>query len=495
MKMYLSIIKHWKYLGIIVMSALLFNSCEQSQAKASKTVSENKSKEIHTLVNQYVENGKFNGSVLVAKEGEIVFKSGYGFANVEWDKPNESNTKFRLASVSKQFTAMLIMQLVEKNTVNLHEPISKYLPNYPKEKGDQISIHQLLIHSAGVPEPDFDRKQNYNPDQLIDVFSDHELLFKPGEKFSYSNSGYILLGKIIENVTGKSYEEVLKEKIFVPLNMKHSGYDNHRDVIANKATGYNKFGGKYTYARFIDMSSPFSAGAIYSTVEDLFLWDRALYSDQLLPKVYMNLLFDGYIKESVNSYYGYGWSIGELFIGNTTESVKTIRHDGIINGFTSFIVRMPETQSLVVLLNNTGRAPLHQMTKDITGILFDVTYDFPKKSMANALVDVIKKKGIDKAMEFYKANEHSEVYYLNESEINVAAYDFLFLDKINEARELFELNIKAFPNAFNVYDSYGEFLMKQGNTPNAIEHYEKSLELNPNNRNAERMIAQLMSKC
>ena len=481
--------------GLLSVLLSLGVSCQSSNGSTTNLVDSNKEKQFDELINRYVENGKFNGSVLVAKQGDLVYKKGFGYANMEWEIPNQSDTKFRLASVSKQFTALLILQLVEQNKVDLHVPISTYLSDYPKEKGDLISIHQLLIHTSGVPELDFDRTKKHSPKELMQTFAHADLLFTPGERYDYSNSGYILLGLIIEQATGKTYEEILQEYILEPLQMNNTGYDHHNVLLRNKASGYKKALGGYQYANFIHMSVPYSAGGLYSTAEDLFKWDRALYSDQLLPKVYMNLLFDGYIKEGVRSYYGYGWSIGEIFIGNTTESVKAIHHDGVINGFTSFIVRMPETESLVVLLNNTGRAPLHQMVKDITGILFDVSYDVPKKSLTNAVADYIDQNGISKGKLFFNEAKDSDEYYLSENEMNILGYSLLVSDRLNDAVGIFHLNVEAFPKSFNVYDSYGEALMKLGYKESAIKNYEKSLELNPNNENAKKMLSRLIDKC
>src|SRR5437762_9724935 len=263
------------FLGAFILLSIFNVSC--SQTKIDK---------LDKLISAYSENGQFNGSVLVAEKGIIIYKKGFGLANVEWNIPNQPDTKFRLSSVNKQFTAMLILQLVAKNKLKLDVPISTYLPDYPKKNGDILTIHHLLTHTSGIPSyTDFPffrdmMRDAYSPEEIVNLFADSALEFTPGEKFEYSNSGYILLGYIIEKITGKSYEQELQSKIFTPLKMNNTGYDHNSTVIKNRASGYNRIGTTFQNANYIDMSVPFSAGGIYSTVEDLYLWDQALYTEK-----------------------------------------------------------------------------------------------------------------------------------------------------------------------------------------------------------------------
>lgn len=278
-----------KHVFLSVFMLIVIVSSSYGQSKIDK---------LDDLISKFVEYEQFNGSVLVAEKGEIIYKKGFGLANIEWEIPNQADTKYRLASITKQFTAMLIVQLVAENKLALNVPISTYLPDYPKKNGDIITIHHLLTHSSGTPNytsfPDYRDRMSHstNPEEIVQFFSDSTLLFTPGEKFDYSNSGYVLLGVIIEKVTGQSYEIVLQEKIFTPLGMNNSGYDHHSAILKNRAAGYYKNGKSYINASYIDLTVAFSAGCIYSTVEDLFLWDQALYTEKLLPKQYLDLLFD-----------------------------------------------------------------------------------------------------------------------------------------------------------------------------------------------------------
>ena len=466
--------------GIFMLSALLL-VCQISFAQT-------KVEQIDHLISKYVEYGKFNGSVLVSNQGKVIYKKGFGMANMEWDIPNNPNTKHRLGSITKQFTAMLILQLAAYGKLDLQAPITTYLPDYPKVNGDKITTHHLLTHTSGIPNYTAfsgffkDESRNpYTPDEFVKKFADKDLDFAPGETFSYSNSGYFLLGVIIEKLSGKTYEKMLHDKIFTPLNMNDSGYDNHGDILKNRATGYEKSGNAYINSNYLDMSIPYAAGSMYSTVEDLYLWDQALYANTLLSKEYMDMYFKPYISAFGNNHYAYGWGVGKDVIGKSTDSIYTISHGGGINGFNTNISRAPSDKSLVVFLNNTGRAPLGQMTRAIRGIMYGKDYDLPKKSVANELLAVTKDKGIVAGIAHYDTIKDSENYDLSENEMNGMGYQLMNDGKVEEAASVFKLNMEAFPKSSNVYDSYGEALMSLGKNDLAIVNYKKSVELNPNN--------------
>lgn len=478
--------RKWLVLMLITLTSIQFSF---SQSKTEK---------IDELLNLYQEYHKFNGSALVAENGKIVYKSGKGMANMEWDIENQSDTKHRLGSISKQFTAMLILQLASEGKVDLQAPISNYLPDYPNDHNPEITTHHLLTHTSGIPNytafsgffKDMSRDP-YTPEEFVKKFSDKKLDFTPGEKFTYSNSGYFLLGVLIEKITGNSYETMLQERIFTPLGMNDSGYDHHKDIIKNRATGYEKWGNDFVNSNYIDMSIPYAAGSLYSTVEDLYLWDQALYTNKLLSKEYMELYFKPYVKAWGNSFYAYGWGVGYDRIGNSTDSIQTISHGGGINGFNTIISRSPSDKSLVVLLNNTGGAPLNQMTQSIRGILKGKTFDLPKKSLAYDLLGVIEKDGIDAGIAHFNKIKEDENYDLNEGEMNQVGYELLGSDQVEEALQVFKLNLDAFPESFNVYDSYAEALMKLDRNEEAIENYKKSIEMNPGNQNGIDMLKKL----
>lgn len=449
---------------------------------------------IDAMMKKFTEYGQFNGSVLVAEKGDVILKKGYGYANIEWDIPNTSDTKFRLGSITKQFTSMLIMQQVEKGTIKLDDPIAKYLPQYPMPQGERVTVRHLLTHTSGTPNytefMNFRRDRNAYPlDSLIATFSSRPLEFEPGSRYKYSNSGYAVLGAILQKATGKPYERLLADNILTPLGMKNSGYDHPEPIIKKRAAGYEK-PVNLENAAFLDMSVPFSAGAMYSTVEDLFLWDRALYGDALLSKTAKELYFTPGL-----GHYAFGWVVDSTQVGNSTDSVLTIMHGGGINGFNTLIVRFPAEQLLIVLLNNTGGARLDEIRKAIAGILFDRPYDLPRKSIAEALARDIEEKGVPGALAEIPALKAKKTeYYLSEEEINRLGYQYLQGKKLKEAIEVFKLNVAAFPESWNVYDSLGEAYLDDGQTALAIDNYEKSVQLNPRNTAGAEIVNRLKQK-
>jgi CubicO group peptidase (beta-lactamase class C family) len=455
--------------------------------------SQDKSQKIDEYMNKCYELGLFNGSVLVAEHGSVILKKGYGYANIEWKIPNEADTKFRLGSITKQFTAMLIMQLVEKGQIKLDGHISDYLPYYPKKTGDKITIHQLLSHTSGIfnytNDPDFYRKDRFTPktpEQLVKTFSEKELDFEPGTKWNYSNSGYIVLGAIIENVTGKSYEAVLQENILIPLGLRNTSYDHTDKIIEKRASGYDRSFDGFSNTAYLDMSLPFAAGSLYSTVEDLYMWGEYLYTDKLLSNESLKKMMT-----PVMNNYGYGLIINRISM-NGTDSITAVGHSGGINGFNTNMVRMPEDKNTVILFCNVLPVNLNEITNSLIKILYGKPYDEPKKSAAVYLFDYIQSKGVNPAIDEF--NQNKENYSVRESEINQLGYTLMAAGKMKDAIEIFKLNIELFPNSFNVYDSMGEAYMNNGDTELAIEKYKKSVELNPNNQNGIEALKKLEKK-
>lgn len=361
-------------LAFILMSACApwdFTLAQMTADKAAK---------IDQLMTDYFKQGTFNGSVLVAERGRVIFKKGYGFANVEWEIPNAADTKFRLGSITKQFTATLILQLVEQGKIKLDARMTDYLTDYRKDTGDRVTIHHLLTHTSGIPSytglPGFfkDVSRNpYTPSDFVKKYCSNDLTFEPGSKFAYNNSGYFLLGAIIEKVTGKTYEQALKENILDPLGMKDTGYDHHETILKKRAEGYEKSPRGIINAPYLDMSLPYAAGSLYSTVEDLFLWDQALYTEKVLSAQSKELMF----KPNLNNY-AYGWGISTQTAGS--KSLNIIGHGGGINGFNTLITRLIDDRHLIVLLNNTGGTKLGEMSREITNILYDQPFNLPKKT-------------------------------------------------------------------------------------------------------------------
>ena len=471
-------------LGMLIV--LAFQASAFAQGKVNK---------IDEVVSQYYKYGQFNGAVLVAENGKVVYKKGFGMANMEWNIPNEPDTKFRLGSITKQFTATLILQLVEQGKIKLDGKVSDYLPDYRKDTGAKITIHHLLSHTSGLPnytaQAGFENisRDPFKVDDFVKKYASGDLEFEPGTKFNYSNSGYFVLGAIVEKVTGQPYEQVLKEKITEPLGMKNTGYDHYDTILSKRAAGYVKTPHGYENAPYLDMTIPYAAGSLYSTVEDLFLWDQALYGERVLSAASKELMF----KPNLDNY-GYGFGIRKATLGPNKIVVPVIEHNGGINGFSTTIVRLVGDKGLVVLLDNTAQGRyLDGIVSAITNILYDQPYESPKQSIAETLLKTVVDKDVATAVRQYrelKATRANE-YDFREAQLNTLGYQLLQMKKVAEAIEIFKLNVEAYPQAFNPYDSLGEAYMEHGDKELAIANYKKSLELNPNNTGATRALKTL----
>jgi CubicO group peptidase (beta-lactamase class C family) len=304
------------------------------------------------LVQSYGANRQFMGSVLVARGSEVLFSKGYGSANLEWGIPNSPSTKFRLGSITKQFTAASILLLEEHGKLSVDDLVKKHLPEAPAA-WDKITIFNLLTHTSGIPSftefPDYVKLEPFaaSAEQLVARFRDKPLAFEPGAKWSYSNSGYVLLGYLIEKITGGSYEKFVRENIFTPLDMKDSGYDSNSAVIARRASGYVNGKSGYENAGFIHMSIPHGAGALYSTTEDLLKWERGLFGARLVSAASLQKMTTPFKND-----YACG------LIVNTAGSRKGFAHGGGIEGFNTELAYYPDDKlTVVVLANVNGQAP------------------------------------------------------------------------------------------------------------------------------------------
>ncbi len=319
---------------------------------ASACLAEDANPRLEQIVQSYVSAHQFMGSVLVAKGDESVLDRGYGFANLEWDIPNSPATKFRLGSVTKQFTAACVLLLEEKGKLRVEDPVKKYLPDAPAA-WDKVTIFHLLTHTSGIPSftdfPDYAESEaaSTTPEKLVDRFRNKPLEFEPGTKWKYSNSGYVLLGYLITKVSGETYQQFMQENVFTPLGMKDSGYDSNSAIIHHRAAGYTPSKDGIINAGFINMTIPYSAGGLYSTTGDLLRWERGLFGGKVLSDASLQKMITPF-KDN----YAFG-----LFV-ETRNGHKEISHGGGIEGFNTFLAYWPEDKlSIVVLSNLNGGAP------------------------------------------------------------------------------------------------------------------------------------------
>jgi CubicO group peptidase (beta-lactamase class C family) len=331
-------------------------------------------RKLDTLISTYAKMNRFNGSALVAKNGTLLLNKGYGYQNDSDKVLNSANTIFQLGSLTKQFTSAVILTLLEEKKLALSDRLSKYFPDYPK--GDSITIQQLLTHTSGIYSYTNDRNfmsseitKPASREKMMALFNDKPLDFSPGSAWNYSNSGYSMLGYIIEEVTKKPYEQVVREYIFTPLHMTHSGFDFTHLKDKNKAIGYFSLNDNESQpAPIVDSTVSFSAGAIYSTTGDLYLWHQALQQNTVLSKEQQEAAYT-----PVKNNYGYGWVIDSI------EGKRRVGHTGGIPGFITVISRVPEDDVCIVLLSNASSKSINDITKSIYAILYNKPYDLPKE--------------------------------------------------------------------------------------------------------------------
>ena len=361
----------------LVVALILLTLKSGSQSSISQTSAQNIPEKINSYLISAVEASKFNGVALVAKGENIIFHKAYGWRNFETQSYNDTATIFPILSITKSFTAMVILKLQEQKKLNVKDKLSKYFPNFPN--ANKITCEQLITHTSGI--------YNYTDDIgeedsalvnhpvtkqfVLDFISGKPFAFQPGEGFGYNNSGYYLAGLVIEKVTGKSYEENVRELIFDPLNMQHSGFDFNNLNENLKAKGYQFFTASlkkpYTY---VDSTVGYAAGSIYSNTTDLFKWTQAIANKELLSSASWK-----YALKRKESDYGFGFRINQFF------GKDYIKHSGGYPGFVSEFIYYPKEMITIVLLKNTGNygEDLWPVTMGLSGIMLGLPYDNWKK--------------------------------------------------------------------------------------------------------------------
>ncbi|MBX2872235.1 MAG: serine hydrolase [Saprospiraceae bacterium] len=291
-------------------------------------------------------------TAIVAKAGKILYQDAIGQANMELGVKMKMEHIFRIGSITKQFTSVAIMQLEEQGKLSIQDPITKYIPDYPTH-GHTITVEHLLTHTSGIRSyTDMESfgsmfRKDMSPMELVDVFKDEPMDFAPGEKFNYNNSGYILLGVIIEKVSGLSYEEYVQKHLFEPLGMTASYYGSASRVIPERVAGYQGAKGDYRNADYLSMTLPYAAGSLLSTVADLYTWTKAVHSHQLVSAKSLEKAFSPFkLNNGEESDYGYGWSLGKIY------DHPAVEHGGGINGFLTESIYVPEEKLFVAVFSN-----------------------------------------------------------------------------------------------------------------------------------------------
>jgi len=405
-----------------LLTAILFVWCHAQSVE----------QKIDELLTAYSNQNKLNGSVLVAQKGKIIYQKGFGYRNAEQKIPNDVNSIFQIGSITKQFTAAVIMELQQEGKLSVKDKLSKYFPGFPN--GDRITIENLLTHTSGIHSYTDDTvvmkndvTKHYSQQQMLKLFTGYSPDFEPGADWHYSNSGYSILGYIIEKVEKKPYEKVVRERIFQPLSMTNSGFDFTNLSSANKTKGYFSLNPNPVPAPIVDSTIAYSAGAIYSSVGDLFKWERAIYTDKVLKPEAWKAVFTPYKNK-----YGYGWTIDSVFGKLITA------HSGGIHGYSSYILRFPQDDVAVIMFDNTSSNALGIISKNVAAILFNQPYNIPAVKKEIFVDTTILKKYIG---EYELAPGFTLTIFLGEKGLKAQATGQPSFDLFAEKENVFFLKV------------------------------------------------------
>ena len=436
------------FVSILLITIFQFG-CSYFDNNPDLKFTENSIEKIDEVINTLYENGQFSGVVLVSVKGDIVYKKAIGYANIEDSIFHTYDTKFRIASFTKPFTAMLILQLVEAGRLKLDGKLTDYLPEFTIDGADKITIHQLLTHTAGIiGHPRISNlisieQQYYTRRDFLELIMQYDLIYEPGKGREYSNFGYGLLALLIEKVTEKSYDEVMFEKICEPAGMTNTLSDITEMPIEKRAIGYT-----YDYftgleeASYLDMSFCLGAGQLLSTVEDLYLFDQALYTEKLLSKKSKELFFNRY-----------GWHTTKYFYGSGSKRIICQNLEGSMNGFQSHTQRIEKDAVLIVALRNVKEMVYENqivikwpsaIASPILSILYDEEYELTKMSGAFAVFKSLIDSGKIEANNKYDdvINTHKDKYYTKESEFTFFENLLKSKSKSTLAKEYLEIRTR-----------------------------------------------------
>ena len=344
--------------ALIALFALALLAAPAVQAAVSNVSNEDLARYADELFAKTYPAGEPGAAVLVAKDGQVVLRKGYGMAHLELGVPIQPEMVFELGSITKQFTGAAILMLQERGQLSVEDEVTKYLPDYPTH-GQKITIDHLLTHVSGIPSytglPEWlpRVREDLTVQQLVDMFKDKPLEFNPGEKWAYNNSAYILLGAVIEKVSGKTYEDFIEQEIFAPLGMKSSRYGHQREVTPGRVTGYDKADDGYQIAEYLSMTQPYAAGSLMSTVDDLAIWAEALSGGKVIKKESLaRMTTPAKLASGGSTHYAYGLGISD------EDGTRIIEHGGGIFGFVTDLLHVPDQRLVVVVLsNNTSQEP------------------------------------------------------------------------------------------------------------------------------------------
>ncbi len=485
------------------------------------------SSRIDDLVNDYVAHHHFMGTVLVAEKGKVVFAKGYGLADVDRNMPNTPETKFMIGSITKQFTAMLVTQLVEKGRIRLENTISDFIPEFPADIGKVITVEMLLNHASGLRLPEGIEKyySASKKEEFLQEFIKQQLeeglRFEPGKGYAYSNTGYYILGLIIEKVTGKSYEEVLRGQILDPLGMADTGCAKKGQALDNEAVSYQKLPDRYiTWNEDAHSYDPgvvqFSAGFMYSTVGDLLKFSMAISSNTLLSRQYTEMylkmrnvkseppisnISPALAKELFGTCgNGFAGEISLVEDPGSKEKRTFFWHDGTCKLFKSHHYHFSDKDRVVIILSNLSfRDEGDEMVLKIHQLLNGKPYDHIriKYSLAQYISeDIAMHAGIPAAVgEYLRLVDDTERFIVPGEDYAINhGRQFAEMGDLDSAILILRAAVSNFPQSWQAYDALGDTYRLKKDTAAAIQSFKKSLELNPQNTHAIEVLKKLENK-
>ncbi|MEO9484541.1 MAG: serine hydrolase [Ekhidna sp.] len=479
---------------------LLVVGCSQTNSLSKEEAQINNIEKLKAVAESYGDRLAFSGNILIGQGDEIVYHGSFGYANLEGSIPNNGNTIFRTASISKQLTACALLALEQQKRIDLDEPIATYLPGIDTKWSNRITIHHLLSHSSGLGRDieSLSSKQlggNYiSVDELVSIIGDSDLLFEPGAKWSYSNLGYTLAAKIIENVTNQSFGIAMKELVFDPIGMQNTSHEISTHSYENKAQGLISLPEQTIDAKYEDKSYVVGAGSIQSTTKDLFLWARQVLSGSYLNEKSRSELF-----EIQQGKYSYGWFIANYVwpVDDGIQEGLNLHHDGGSPGFSSKISLLKEHDIVVIILSNKLPSPIGELANKLTNM--SVGFDdepLAKMDGSEAFFRILFDKGVEGADSLAAEWKEikADIRTPSKSDILLIGRGYLDNKEYEKASKVMDYLIQTYPKWTYPPLFKGIAMEEQGRTEEAISLYEQVLKINPKQSNALNRLKMLKAQ-
>ena len=453
---------------------------------------------LREIAQGFHEAGQFDGAVLVGRGNEVLLRGGFGLASAEHGIAVGPDTCFRLASVTKQFTAAAVLLLCELDELDLHTPIATYLPELKPSIAEKVTLHHLLSHSAGIVRAvesltTKDMGDHFTTDEIVFLLNGTEVEFPPGSRFSYSNAGYVLAATIVARTTGLPYGDAMRELVFEPLGLENTGHEMAGKLMPRRAIGYSRLLDGVANAPYEDKSYVTGAGSLYSTIDDLWIWARAILDDELLLASTREEMF-----QVQATGYGYGWFLETYAAKSTQGSTQHpgINHDGGCPGFSTKIALYPAHDLVIIILSNVLPSDVGGLNQQLANALLNLPVRLPQPPVGHALGLVALEEGIQPALERWDLLRTSTTNLgLMPGANTFSGYGFEYLaaHQPHKAMRLFELATGAFPRSPRAHRGLGQALRLLQRRDEACSAFERALELNPQSESVRQALEELRS--